>query len=775
MRAKFLQLLVISLIFGCVVGVWTGNTGWAQEETPTETPTATPVPPAETPTETPPPQDTPTNTPVPQPETPTDTPQPSEPTETPTDTPVPPTNTPTTPPVETPTPTPEPAEPLRMSVEGVTVQVGETVSVAINVENADNIDAFSFDVFAPVTAEGALAFEGLDLAGTLVEDFLNVQSNIIPMAGSLRVRVAGIGGAESASGDGNLVKLLYSGQSAGSVEITVSELVDDVEGAEVESGVVTVEPAVETPTETPVPPTPETPTDTPVPPPTPETPTDTPVPPTFTPTVPPTETGTVTPRPTLPVFTPTPLPTATPLPPTPTAFVINPELGMVAYDRLGGAHARGAAVHNFDVGLSVLDPASPFFGQLFARGIYDGRMDPDAFGPFLAFEITDEQQGIQIDFMPIAQDLEFTGEILPSDEGGTGTEGVFFLIGGNIGPLAPVHARLGAGISRPEPDTGGVAFGGGIDTNNDPADNIDFGAFRGDIVPVGYDPALGETIEAFESPLTDVEPAGNSGFYALNKNGRIYAEGDANEELDHQFTLSDGVTAVNLEIYRGTVSDTDEYSWSVTTNNSKYSENLIGVAAYVLDSAGVIHRYPESAPEPVVENLPADNAFGYKDIEFVPSPDGARMMGLAVLTGDGMVHFAPFSADDNTEDNIQFVADITPFGDLALGFPFDIARDIEVEIRGSEVTFYGLNDQGETVEFEDVKIGSFVFDGFGGTHVGGQSTRFAFAPVEGGDWVVDGQPSVPIEVVSPYFVNSDFMVDGELSWPLDPPHINPNP
>ncbi len=799
MRAKHLQLIVISLIFGVVVGLCSGNTLWAQE-TPTETPTV--APPEETPTATPPPP--PTDTPVP-PESPTDTPVPPEsptdtpvPVETPTNTPVPPTNTPVS---ESPTETPIPSEPLRLSVEGGTVNVGEQISVAINIQNAQDIDAFGFIIASSAgqLEAGTLEYASIDTAGTLTEDFLSVSAQQVEgIVGAIQVRVGAVGGDASVSGDGVLLRVNYTGAVAGDVSVDIIELIDDVADAEVTGGVVTVQAVAEpteTPTEvpptetaTPVPPTevpptevPPTETATPVPPTeVPPTETATPVPPTEVPTeIPPTETGTpvpeVTPtkRPTrpIPVHTPTSPPTPTPMPPTPTALVINPDLGLVSYDILGGAFARGAAIHNFDIGLSVLDPRDPFYGMVFARGIYDGLPDMEAFGPYLAFEIVDETQNIDLDLFPIAQDMEFTGDILPSDQGGTGSEGIFFLIGGNIGPFAPVHGRLGASISRPDPDDGQSAFGGGIDTDNDPSNNIDFGNYRGDIVEVGYIPPEGDSPEEFVSQLVDVEPAGNDGFYVLNANGRIYAEGSANEDLDTQIQLADGVTAVDLEIYRGTEAN-GTYSWSMNLENSKYAADVTGVAAYVLDSAGVIHRVPEGAPAPSGADIPANHPFGYKDIEFVPSQEGDRMIGLGLLTGDGMIHFAPFEGED-TDANAEFIASIGPFGLLEVGFPLDIARDFEVEIRGSDTPFYGLDSAGETIEFSEVRVGTFMSDGFGGLHVGGASTRFASAPVEGGDWVVDGDPSIPVAVNMPYIPNSDFIVDLELSWPLDPPHVNP--
>ncbi|RJP32610.1 MAG: hypothetical protein C4527_05655 [Candidatus Omnitrophota bacterium] len=684
-------------------------------------------------------------------------------------------------------------EPAKLSIAGGIVQVGNNIRVAINIQNAKDVDAFGFDLSYNIVVPtvGALEYVSIEKAGTLTEGFLSVSANIVPnILGAEHLRIGAVGGPASITGDGVLLYVNFSGARAGDVEMNIIALVDDLADAEVTSGIITVEaapPETETPTEVPptAPPTAtETATLVPTTPPTvPPTATETATlvpttPPTVPPTVPPTETATIVPTPIqptptrvptvpIPVHTPTPLPTATPIPPTPTAFIVNPNLGVVSYDRLGGASARGAAIHNFDIGLSVLDPRDPYYGRLFAPGIYDGLQDPDAFGPFLAFELFDDQLGLTYDFFPIAQDMEFTGAIKPSAEGGTGTEGVFFLIGGNIGLLPPVNARLGAGI--PRPDSGNAAYGGGIDTDNNPANNINFGAFRGDIVPVGYAPDAGMGVDAFISSLIDIEAAGNNGFYVLGTDGRIYAEGSANEALDTTVTLPSGVTAVNLEIYRGVVTN-GQYSWTLHLSNSQYSSNLIGVAAYVLDSAGAIHRVPADAPAPIMADVPANHPFGYKDIEFVPSPDGTRMIGLGVLTGDGMIHFAPFPGED-TEVNKAFAKSITPFGALAEGFPFDIARDFQVEIRDS--VFVGLDDNQQPYNVTGVKIGSFMIDGYGGMHVGGQSTRFASAAVAGGLWVVDGQPSVPIEVGLPYYINSDFIIDLELAWPLNPPHVNP--
>ena len=72
---------------------------------------------------------------------------------------------------------------------------------------------------------------------------------------------------------------------------------------------------------------------------------------------------------------------------------LDPKLGLVSLDELGGTYPRGNAVHNFDIGISGSN------GALVKPGVFDGKIDPDALGPFL---FIDGQP------IPIAKDMEFT-------------------------------------------------------------------------------------------------------------------------------------------------------------------------------------------------------------------------------------------------------------------------------------------------------------------------------------------------------------------------------
>ncbi|MBN2328740.1 MAG: hypothetical protein JXR73_16480 [Candidatus Omnitrophica bacterium] len=748
MRAKPMQLLIAVLLLGCVIGIGSGEV-WAQAsetptetpvETPTETPTVapptatpipptnTPVPPTSTPTESESPVETPTATPF---ETPTEIPTevpteiptevPTEsPVETPTDTPVPPTPTPTQEPptptpietptatpvetaVETPTPTetevatPTPVpEKVSLTLSGpASVNVGDSVTIAVEAANAVDVDAFGLDI---LQSDAILDYVAVDAAGTLTADFLNVSGRALAdPAGA--VRVGAIGGPSVVNGDGILFNIQYTAASSGQTTLSLTNILDDLSGAEIAALTITVEEtAVETPT--------------------------------------PTETEVVTPTPVPPTATPEPTePTATP-----TALEINPALGIVSIDELGGTYPRGNGVHNFDIGIS--DKQS---GKLIAPGVLDGQIDPDALGPFLFVN------GVPI---PIAKDVEFTGQIA---EGGNGSEGVYFLIGGSIGSYPPVSGRLGA--------TGGPNRGG-IDFDGNPDNNINFGTFKSDIIPVLFLATEVNQEGAFFSPLVDLEPAGNGGFYVISEDGAIYAEGDALESLEGaSVTLSPRSKAVDLQIWR---------SREITLDNSQFSTDLIGTGAYILDSAGAIHVVGD-APALNTENLPvipADSGTGsIQDIELIPNQDGTEWIGLGVLMGDGLISFAPFADVEVTDEINEYIQYLNPFGNLDTGFPIDIARDFEISISDDPV--YGIDENGATVERNGRRIGIMMFDGFGGTHTGGKATRFAPAFLTKGIVIldrpvynIDGANAIAVPINPPYTFNIDVTRDVEIAPPV---------
>lgn len=748
MRANTFQIFVVLLLAGLVTGFGSGTASWAQvvetpTETPVETPTATPV--VETPTETPtalptqtptsvPPTptvvETPTETPV---ETPTATPVPTAtetptpvptatpvesptatPVESPTATPVEsptatPVESPTATPVESPTATPteSPVAQVELSITApATALVGDTVTVSIGIANAVNADAFGFDLLQSVPA---LNFVSVQKEGTLTSGFLLVNGQALATPAGA-VRVGAVGGPASVSGDGTLLTIQFTAATEGVTTLSFANVVDDLAGALLTTASIEVK-AVATPTET----------ATAVPTPT-ETPTATPVP-----------TATETP-------TATPLPTATESPtatPTKEIIALNPNLGIVSVDELGGTYPRGAAVHNFDIGISDAE------GHLVERGTYDGIVDPDALGPFLFVD------GVPI---PVGRDVEFTGQVA---DGGNGSEGAYFLIGGSIGSYPPVSPRLGA--------VGGP-LRGGIDMNND-GSTINFGTFRSDIVPILFLPTVNSPAGEFLAPLIDLEPAGNNGYYVLAENGRIFAEGDALESLDTAtpVTLSPGSEAVAFKIWRG---------YDITTANSQYSTDLIGTGAYILDSRGMIHVVGNApalntADMPVI---PADPGTGViQDLEFVPNAEGTRWIGLGVLMGDGLINLVPFTGT-NASDFAAYMAQLTPFGTLSAGFPINIARDFSVEV--SDTPVYTLDDAGNTVASTGRRVGILMMDGFGGMHTGGDSTRFApaYLPygvvVPGPVYVINGQNAVPYPVNPPYTFNVDISKAFEMSLPV---------
>ncbi|MBZ0257906.1 hypothetical protein K8I31_17715, partial [bacterium] len=494
----------------------------------------------------------------------------------------------------------------------------------------------------------------------------------------------------------------------------------------------------ETATATPVPPTntPVAPTATPET--GGETATATPVAPTSTPVGP---TATPGEQPT-PIFIPTNTPT-----PSPTVVRVNPELGMLVYDTVGGSHLGGAANLTFDTGLSDAS------GNLFNTRVRDGVADSAALGPYL-FMYLGNDFGFQ--FVPVARDVEMSGEW--STYNGLKREGAYFLLAGTIGPFPPVNARLGA-IGNEQ--------GGGIDTNGNgfygdtPSGGTigSFGTFESDIVPINYYPATG----TYDGTLIDIEPAGNNGFYVLDRTGKIYAEGEANAALETDLGLASGVTAVGFKIYRSS----DIFLGDETTPaNSQYATaaNKIGTGAYVLLSNGVIQVVGDAPALSTADAPFAPDGIGFQDIELLPNEAGTAWAGVGILTGDGIVAGIPFEGQTLSSD---FVDSISPFNELEFGgFGFDIARDLEVEISSGPV--YGVDNSGSTVGTTGVRIGTFMTDGFGGVFVGGDSTRFAPAPVAAGNATHDVPgfgPSFPFPVNDVYFYPSDVVVDMELVAP----------
>jgi len=745
MQTKSLKLLAVYLVVGCVlsfVGISNVPTALGAE-TPVETPTAQPV---ETPTSTPLPVETPTNTPVvesatatPVPPPPTNTPVPVE---TPTNTPVvvgTPTETPTNVP-STPTNTPVPLK-LGLVIGEVTGIVGKEIVVPINIINAEGVDAFGFDI---LQSTNILGYVGVEKAGSLTDLFLLVNGNALVTPDGA-VRIGGVGGGGVVNGSGVLLNIRFTGTKVGSTTLSFANLVDDVRGAEVATTVIRIEEETVTAT-----PTPESVTPTP-PPATPTTPPATPTPESVTPTP---QVATPTPEsvtPTPQVATPTPesvTPTPTPVAPSPTiavqhtpspvavftptasptAITLNPNLGFVGLDELGGTYPEGAAVHNFDLGIS--SPSGP----LAAPGVFDGLPDPDALGPFLYIDSVP---------YPIARDMKFTGEIKPN---ANGSEGIYFLIGGSIGIFPPVSARLGA-VGGPRK--------GGMDIDNNAANDLNFGTFTGDIIPVLYVPDSGGT-GTFIAPLVKIEPAGNNGFYVLASDGNIYTEGDARAALRTKVALNSGATATAFTVFRGRTID---------VSTSIYSKDLIGTGAYVLDSKGFIYVVGD-APAINTANLPVvpqkDEVDGFVDIKFIPNAAGTEFIGLGVLTGAGLVHFVPFADVTVTDDITNHIRRISPFGNLKAGFPIDIARGFGLEISDNPV--YGLDFNGKTIKSTGRRVGMFLFDGFGGIHTGGDTTRFA--PAFGsGDRDIEGKAVFPFPVSVPYF-GIDVTKSVIMSWPV---------
>jgi hypothetical protein len=413
--------------------------------------------------------------------------------------------------------------------------------------------------------------------------------------------------------------------------------------------------------------------------------------------------------------------------PTPTAIEVNPQLGIVGLDNIGGTFTAGSAVHNFDTGITDID------GTFHSSGVFDGLPDPLNFSPLLYLDSM---------FYPIVKDFEFSGEIVGDRNG---SEGAYFLIGGNVGLIPPVSVRLGA--------TGG-SNNGGIDLNNDPSDNLNFGSFRGDYIPVITEED--ENGIVFFDFLVDIEPAGNRGFYVLERSGKIFAEGDALESIELS-TPPDGIyaDAVDFEIYRGN---------TISLSNSCYSDDLIGTGAYILDSYGII--YPigdvpsvDTTYLPLVNDLSTDY---YYDLELIPDPTGAEWIGLGILRYDGIILFVPFDGFVINDEVERYIDSLNPFGEDGIGFSFDIARDFDVEI--SDSPLLGLDDNGNTTFTTYRRIGIFLLDGFGGIHTGGHSTRYVPGiGMDGEDIrIVDGRSFIPLPASIPY-LGIDVVRDIELA------------
>ena len=750
----------------------------AVPETPTAVPTNTEVPesPTAVPTDTEVPE-SPTAVPETPTAVPTDTETPETPTAVPTDTEVP--ESPTATPTET-----SVALPLQMQIDDLDIDQGESVAIAVQAGGYTDVDAFTFQVLydqSVLTFTGLTAPTGDDAVSTyLTESIDNTGSVSAIDAGDGVVNVIAIGGiAENpiranaiSSPDAvlQLLRLQFTGAAEGVSPLLIANITDDLADAAVTPGMVTVAgetpTAVPTDTEVPVEPTdtetptvvPPTETETPtvVPPTATETvtaaPTDTAVVPTDTPTetvtavptdtevVPtdtPTETVTAAPTDTeveAPTDTPTPTPTeATPTetPPevftpthTPTPIEADAFLGVVALTRFGDEPIGGAAVFDFDIGIT-----DPITGALVQEYDDEGLLIRDLIPDPAAFAIKPMPQ---TDF---AVDLEFSGETNDLN----GSQGIYVLLAGNIGALPPVQPNLGAT----------VVGNGGIDTDNDPSTGVNFGTFSGDVI--------------FGRQLVDVEGAGNDGFYVLDYQGRIYGEGDINPAIESLTPLMSVVPEVNdpyaaviamdLEIYRGPdVADQD----------------INGFGGYILTSLGEIISVGD-APAIDTSELPINPDVGmlvYRDIELVPTADGSRYVGLGVMDMYGIVTLVPFEG----EVAPQYFRSLVPF-DPTPGFRgvpgllFDIARDLEFTVK--ETSLMGLDQDGNPVGSVGRRVGAFVLDGFGGIHTGGRFSRFI--PIFGVDpsslgarQTPDGEWYALVPINIPY-LGRDVYVDAETT------------
>ncbi|HPA44213.1 MAG TPA: cohesin domain-containing protein [bacterium] len=704
------------------------ETPTAVPETPTETPTAVPTnTPTNTATQVPTPTTRPTETPTAAPtETPTAVPT-TAPTETPTAVPTTaPTETPTAVPTESPTPVPTstPVPEGNIIMGQASARPGEQVSVGISATGMPTTDAFQFEV---VYDSNILSFVGVNRTGTLTESWYSVTAN--EQTPLTVVAIAGT--AQPISGDGELLKILFTvaqGAPEGISLLTIQNVKDDLADLIPVDGSITVLPA-EVPTETPTAGPTETPTaaptSTPMTVPT-QTPTATQVPtvgptetptavpttgPTETPTAGPTDTPTVVPTATavptgtpsvVPTSTPTVIPTATP---TPTARQVNPNLGVVALNGFGPLQPSGIAVFNFDIGVTNSSGQLVQKYDKFGKLIVDYLPDPVALGPALGF--------------PYARDFEFSGEIagnLNGSEGGYMLWASYFAAPGYSNALPPVIPLVGA--------TGGSGYGG-IDTDNNSTNNrtLPINPWTGQNRPKGD--------LLFTPILVDVEPQGNGGFYVLDSDGKIYAEGTAAAALENLQSVLQPATgrAMDLEIYRGGDAVSN---YRLDPSSSTLPPAIAaGTGAYVLTELGYIVRVGD-APELDTGNLALSvdpEILIYRDMEFVPSTDGTKYIGLGVMDGFGVVTFVPFKNADVGTFNIDNIAPLNTLlhydsvqNDFVPGLYFDIARDFEVEIGTGGIL--GIDAQGNPIETTGLRVGSMVMDGFGAMHTGGQSTRF---------------------------------------------------
>lgn len=214
-----------------------------------------------------------------------------------------------------------------------------------------------------------------------------------------------------------------------------------------------------------------------------------------------------------------------------------------------------------------------------------------------------------------------------------------------------------------------------------------------------------------------------------------------------------------MVIYRGN---------TIQLENSRYSQDLIGRGAYILDQRGFI--YPIANPPALrTDNIPIlspDSPFKYHDLELVPNPEGTQFIGVVALRGDGLLFFAPFAQVEITETITNHFNSLYPFQPANGGFTFDIARGIEIEI--SDQPLYGLNARGETTITQGRRVGIFMIDGFGGVHTGGRSTRYSFSNnIETGSEIriINGERVKPFPVNLPYF-GVDVTRDIEIAFPI---------
>ena len=193
---------------------------------------------------------------------------------------------------------------VRISPTTQTVDVGDTVTIEVWVDDVTNLGGYQFTVnFDPSILQATGSSDG-GFLGSTGRSVVPLSPKIDNSAGTITVGALSFGSGDGPSGSGKLATVTFSAAGGGTSALTLSDVsLTDPDGNTIESGTSDGEVVVSGggATETPVPPT-ATPgaTETPVPPTATPGATETPVPPTATETlVPPTE-------------TPTPMPTATP-------------------------------------------------------------------------------------------------------------------------------------------------------------------------------------------------------------------------------------------------------------------------------------------------------------------------------------------------------------------------------------------------------------------------------------------------------------------------------